>query len=204
MLGLSSAPRRAGSPAVSPTAGGGSGARSIGATVGSSPGTAPGARAAQIAANTAALRSAFRSAGSSAAATATVSLSSPPKGTETWPSASEAERYPITSFGSGGGPVTSQVTGDADLNQWFRSTAVGPSTIEAGDGVPKRRALSGGDASSHPLPAGRSSVDARAALDNLREQAEGETAELAAALRAAARREEMLRGTVSAQLQVRA
>ena len=45
--------------------------------------------------------------------------------------------------------------------------------------------------------------DARAALEGLREHAEGETADLAAALRAAARREEMLRGTVSAQLQVR-
>ena len=43
--------------------------------------------------------------------------------------------------------------------------------------------------------------DARSALDSLREQSDGTVSELQVALRAAARREELLRGTVSSQLQ---
>ena len=43
--------------------------------------------------------------------------------------------------------------------------------------------------------------DARSALDSLREQSDGMVSELQVALRAASRREELLRGTVSSQLQ---
>ena len=149
----------------------------------------PGSRAAQIAANTAALRSAFVSGGAKGMALP-LKHQAPISGSpDSFQFSPHVDRRPAP-------PLHTAEAGSA-------ARAKSPSRLPLPkESVPGSRIPSSSTATrrAQPLPTA-STRSAHEALNDLRDMSEGETSNLQCSLHSAARREELLRGTVSSQIQ---